>query len=42
MMEITDRVWREVAPEVEDSIEEEVIEADEFTEIDDLPISLDE
>ena len=42
MMEITDRVWREVAPEVEDSIEEEVNEADEFTEIDDLPISLDE
>ena len=42
MMEITDRVWREVAPEVEDSIEEEVNEADEFTEIDDLPVSLDE
>ena len=37
MMEITDRVWSRWK-----SIEEEVIEADEFTEIDDLPISLDE
>ena len=38
MMEITDRVWREVAPEAE----EEIIATDEFTEVDDIPISLDE
>ena len=42
MMEITDRVWREVAPEVEESVEEETVDTDEFTETDDLPISLDE
>jgi recombination protein RecA len=44
MMEITDRVWREVTPEVEE--EEPVMEAedgaatDEFTAADDVPIAI--
>ena len=48
MVEITDRVWREVRPPEESESEpeaaaEEFTEAavDEFTEVDDLPISLD-
>ena len=48
MVEITDRVWREVRPPEEPESEpeaaaEEFTEAaaDEFTEVDDLPISLD-
>ena len=45
MMEITDRVWREVTPEVEEE-EEPVMEAedgattDEFTAADDVPIAI--
>jgi len=43
MVEITDRVWREVQPveEPEAPIEVQAV-ADEFTEADDLPISLDD
>ena len=45
MVEITDRVWREVKPEEpEEEVvsEEAVTEIEEFSEIDDLPISLDD
>ena len=47
MVEITDRVWREVRPPEETEPEAAADEfteaaADEFTEADDLPISLDD
>tara|TARA_B100000029_G_scaffold471396_1_gene511014 strand:+ start:575 stop:1684 length:1110 start_codon:yes stop_codon:yes gene_type:complete len=41
MVEITDRVWREVSPVEEEAPEMEAA-ADEFTEVDDLPISLED
>ena len=44
MMEITDRVWREVTPEVEEeepSMEiEDAVAIDEFTAADDVPIAI--
>ncbi|MDG2427892.1 MAG: recombinase RecA [Acidimicrobiales bacterium] len=44
MVEITDRVWREVKPEEPEVIEVEPsgLESEEFSETDDLPISLDD
>jgi len=44
MMEITDRVWREVAPEPDETVEAEAegLADDAFTDVDDLPISLDD
>ena len=45
MVEITDRVWREVKPEEpQDEVvpEEAIVEAEDFSEADDLPISLDD
>jgi recombination protein RecA len=44
MMEITDRVWREVAPEPDEAVEAEAegLADDAFTDVDDLPISLDD
>jgi len=49
MVEITDRVWREVrppeepeAPEAKVAVDEFTEAVDEFTEADDLPISLDD
>ena len=45
MVEITDRVWREVKPEEpKDEVvsEEAIVAVEEFSEADDLPISLDD
>ncbi|MDP6964573.1 MAG: recombinase RecA [Acidimicrobiales bacterium] len=45
MVEITDRVWREAMPDVDEPVEavkEEAELVDEFTETDDLPIELEE
>ena len=45
MVEITDRVWREVMPYNEDpvkAVDENGEILDEFTETDDLPIELEE
>jgi len=45
MVEITDRVWREAMPDADEPVEavkEEAELVDEFTEIDDLPIELEE
>ena len=45
MVEITDRVWREVMPDNEDpvkAVDENGEILDEFTETDDLPIELEE
>ena len=48
MVEITDRVWREVQPAESEELEAVEVGADavalggeEFSEVDDLPISLD-
>jgi len=40
-VEITDRVWREVSPDEEEATEVKIV-TDEFTEADDLPISLED
>ncbi|NIR41600.1 MAG: recombinase RecA [Actinobacteria bacterium] len=43
MVEISDRVWKAVMPEVEEEIDlTEGQQADEFTDADDLPIALDD